>query len=215
MRTDDRCGRDRRRRQELDEVPIGACLIDENGELIASAFNRTIIDCDPTAHAEILALREAAATDRQLPPDRYDGLYDHRAVRHVCRSSRQCPGQTACFRRRRRTVRRGRNAFPALRQRSLNHRIEITSGVLADECRALMQDVFPQPPKRLERALMPDECKHEQSQRRTLDDAIDADMHVRVQSGQLDIFLHQILELTVRGEVREWLNRAVSKIAVP
>src|SRR5690349_24180117 len=47
--------------ETLDEVPIGACLIDGRGELLAIAGNRTITDNDPTAHAEILVLREAAA----------------------------------------------------------------------------------------------------------------------------------------------------------
>jgi tRNA(adenine34) deaminase len=42
------------------EVPVG-CVIVRDGELIARAFNRTLIDRDPTAHAEMLALRAAAA----------------------------------------------------------------------------------------------------------------------------------------------------------
>ena len=44
---------------ELGEVPIGAVIV-LNGEVIATAGNRTIIDNDPTAHAEILAIRQAA-----------------------------------------------------------------------------------------------------------------------------------------------------------
>ena len=44
----------------MDEVPIGACLVSDEGELLSAAFNRTITDNDPTAHAEILAIREAA-----------------------------------------------------------------------------------------------------------------------------------------------------------
>src|SRR4051794_11421996 len=44
----------------LNEVPIGACVIDAGGELIATGYNRTITDSDPTAHAEIVALRTAA-----------------------------------------------------------------------------------------------------------------------------------------------------------
>src|SRR4051812_43916035 len=43
----------------VDEVPIGACVVGEDEELISAAFNRTISDCDPTAHAEILAIRMA------------------------------------------------------------------------------------------------------------------------------------------------------------
>ena len=54
---------------ETDEVPIGACLINKQGELIAVAGNRTISDNDPTAHAEILVLREAASENRQLSFD--------------------------------------------------------------------------------------------------------------------------------------------------
>ena len=45
---------------KLGEVPIGAVIV-RNGEIIAAAGNRTIIDHDPTAHAEILAIRQAAA----------------------------------------------------------------------------------------------------------------------------------------------------------
>src|SRR4051794_24547406 len=46
--------------RQLDEVPIGACVVSESEELLAAAFNRTITENDPTAHAEIIALREAA-----------------------------------------------------------------------------------------------------------------------------------------------------------
>ena len=46
--------------QDIGEVPIGACIISNTGELLSSGFNRTITDCDPTAHAEIVALRAAA-----------------------------------------------------------------------------------------------------------------------------------------------------------
>ena len=42
------------------EVPIGSCVV-ADGQLVAIAGNRTRTDCDPTAHAEIVALREAAA----------------------------------------------------------------------------------------------------------------------------------------------------------
>ena len=41
------------------EIPVGALLVSESGELLAEGFNRTITDHDPTAHAEIVALREA------------------------------------------------------------------------------------------------------------------------------------------------------------
>ena len=55
--------------QQLGEVPVGAVLVDAQGELLATGFNRTIIDHDPTAHAEIVALRVGAkqAQNYRLP----------------------------------------------------------------------------------------------------------------------------------------------------
>lgn len=49
------------RAEEEDEVPVGACII-KHGELIAEGWNRPIGDTDPTAHAEIMAMRAAAKT---------------------------------------------------------------------------------------------------------------------------------------------------------
>ena len=46
--------------QESGEVPVGAVVVDENGEIIGRGFNKVISDDDPTAHAEILAIRQAA-----------------------------------------------------------------------------------------------------------------------------------------------------------
>ena len=48
-----------RKAEDLGEVPIG-CVIVRNGTVIAAAGNRTLADCDPTAHAEVLAIRAAA-----------------------------------------------------------------------------------------------------------------------------------------------------------
>ena len=47
--------------QKAGEVPIGACIVDEHGDLIATGYNRTITDNDPTAHAEVVAIRNACA----------------------------------------------------------------------------------------------------------------------------------------------------------
>ena len=46
--------------QESGEVPVGAVVVDENGEIIGRGFNKVISDDDPTAHAEIMAIRQAA-----------------------------------------------------------------------------------------------------------------------------------------------------------
>src|SRR5690625_1067818 len=49
-------------RRALPDVPIGAVVLDETGTVIAAAFNRREVDGDPTAHAEILALRAAGVS---------------------------------------------------------------------------------------------------------------------------------------------------------
>jgi len=50
-----------RRAADLGEVPVGAVVVAENGEILARAHNRRQIDSDPTAHAELIAIRKAAA----------------------------------------------------------------------------------------------------------------------------------------------------------
>jgi tRNA(adenine34) deaminase len=126
----------------LDEVPIGACLVSEGGELIASAFNRTITDCDPTAHAEILALRAGAS---KIGNYRLTGTTLYTTIEPCA----MCAGALV-------NARVGRLVYGAADERFgavgtrfhicdsefLNHRIEITSSVLADECRRLLRDFF-------------------------------------------------------------------------
>jgi tRNA(adenine34) deaminase len=128
--------------RELDEVPIGACLIDENGELIASAFNRTITACDPTAHAEILVLRQAAAA---IGNYRLTGTTLYTTIEPCV----MCAGALVNARVKRLVYGAADERFGAVEtlfrlcdHESLNHRIEITSGVLADECRELVQGFF-------------------------------------------------------------------------
>ncbi len=127
---------------KLDEVPIGACLIDESGELIASAFNRTITDCDPTAHAEILVLRQAAAAKGNY---RLTGTTLYTTIEPCV----MCAGALVNARVKRLVYGAADERFGAVEtlfrlcdNESLNHRVEITSGVLADECRELMQGFF-------------------------------------------------------------------------
>ena len=126
----------------MDEVPIGACLVSDEGELLSAAFNRTITDNDPTAHAEILVIREAA---EKLDNYRLTGTTIYTTIEPCV----MCAGALV-------NARIGRLVFVAHDERfgavetqfrlcdnqALNHRIEIRSGVLADECRALMQEFF-------------------------------------------------------------------------
>lgn len=131
-----------REAESLSEVPVGACLVDRTGELVATASNRTISNNDPTAHAEILALRAAAET---LGNYRLTGLTMYSTVEPCV----MCAGALV-------NARVARLVFGAHDERfgaaesvfrlcdspSLNHRIAIASGVLAEDCRALMREFF-------------------------------------------------------------------------
>ncbi len=129
---------------ELGEIPIGACLINKNGELVALAGNRTISTCDPTAHAEILVLREAAAK-----------IGNYRLTETILYTTIEpcamCAGALVNARIKRIVYGAADERFGAVESvfrlcdsSYLNHQIEITKGVLADECKSLIQDFFRQ-----------------------------------------------------------------------
>jgi tRNA(adenine34) deaminase len=123
------------------EVPVGTCIV--SGEaLLAVAGNRTRTDQDPTAHAEIVALREAA-----------HAVSNYRIVDAVVYSTIEpcvmCAGALIQARVRRlvygaRDERAGavESRFRVCDTDFLNHRIEITAGVLEAECREIMRDFF-------------------------------------------------------------------------
>ena len=79
--------REAERALDHDDVPIGAVVVHE-GEVIAAARNERELRRDPTAHAEILALREAAGPAGQLAAARHGAVRDPRAVRDVRRRDR-------------------------------------------------------------------------------------------------------------------------------
>ena len=123
------------------EVPIGTCIV--LGEtILATAGNRTRTDGDPTAHAEIVALREAAAK-----------AGNYRLTDAVVYSTIEpcvmCAGALIQARVKRlvygaRDERAGavESHFGVCDTDFLNHRIEVTAGVLEEECRELMQEFF-------------------------------------------------------------------------
>jgi tRNA(adenine34) deaminase len=126
------------------EVPVGACLVNRNGNLLASAGNRTITDSDPTAHAEILVLRRAA---REISNYRLTET----ALYTTIEPCAMCAGALVNARVKRLIFGAADERFGAVQSvfrlcdsSSLNHRIEITKGVLAEDCRRLMQNFFRQ-----------------------------------------------------------------------
>src|SRR5580700_7678298 len=123
------------------EVPVGAVLVRE-AKVIARSGNRTIRDCDPTAHAEIVALREAA---RIMGNYRLAGtiLYVTIEPCSMCagamiqaRVSRLVYGSPE--------PRGGavQSCFEVLSHPDLNHRVQVTSGVLACDCSEVIQCFF-------------------------------------------------------------------------
>ncbi len=128
--------------EKLDEVPIGACLISQDGELLAVAGNRTRTDCDPTAHAEILVIRNAA---KKIGNYRLTETTLYTTIEPCS----MCAGGLIQSRVKRlvfgaHDIRFGavESVFQLCNSGSLNHQMEITKNVLAEECRQLMQDFF-------------------------------------------------------------------------
>lgn len=124
------------------EVPVGAVVVSAGGELLAVAGNRTRTDCDPTAHAEVVALREAA---RRAGNYRLSGAVVYSTIEPCA----MCAGALVQARVARLIygapdARAGavRSVFRVCDESSLNHRMELTAGVLEEECRALMQKFF-------------------------------------------------------------------------
>ena len=131
-----------RRAAENGEVPVGACIVDSNGELLAVASNLTITNNDPTAHAEIIALREAG---KKIGNYRLIGV----TVYSTIEPCTMCAGALVNARVSRLVFGAHDERFGAVETHfgicssdKLNHRIEIVAGVLANECRQLMQRFF-------------------------------------------------------------------------
>lgn len=127
--------------QERGEIPVGTCIV--KGDIVlANAGNRTRTDLDPTAHAEIVALREAA---QRLGNYRLTGAVVYSTIEPCA----MCAGALIQARVKRLVYGAPDERAGAVKSRFgicdtefLNHRIEVTTGVLEDECRELMQHFF-------------------------------------------------------------------------
>ena len=130
-----------RRAREEGEVPIGAVLVFE-GEVVGRGRNRPIALSDPTAHAEILALREGAVrvgNYRLLQSTLYvtiepcimcAGAILQARIRRLVFGAED-PKGGAVF-----------SIFSLLGDKRLNHRVEVTSGVLLEDCREVLRCFF-------------------------------------------------------------------------
>ena len=123
------------------EVPIGAVLVHE-GRILARAGNRTIRDCDPTAHAEIVTLREAAKIIGNYrlanttlyvtiePCSMCAGAMIQARVPRLVYGAAEPRGGAV------------QSCFEVLSHPELNHRVQVTSGVLGSECSEVLQSFF-------------------------------------------------------------------------
>jgi tRNA(adenine34) deaminase len=127
---------------ETGDVPIGAVIVDDTGRELAAACNAREALGDPTAHAEVLALRAAAAAGGEW-------RLAHCTLVVTVEPCTMCAGAISLARVPRvvfgawepRTGAVG-SLWDVLRDRRLNHRPEVVAGVLADECAALLQGFF-------------------------------------------------------------------------
>ena len=123
------------------EVPVGAVLV-KDGEVVGEGWNRPISASDPTAHAEIVALREAARrlANYRLPDTTLyvtlepcamcAGAIIHARVARVVFAARDPKGGAAG------------SVFDLLGTDRLNHRVEVAGGVLAEEAARRLQAFF-------------------------------------------------------------------------
>ncbi len=125
--------------RDAGEIPIGAVVLDEAGEVIAVAHNARETRHDPTAHAEVLALREAAASRGAW---RLDGC----TLVVTLEPCPMCAGaavmsriSTLVFGSWNDDYGAAGSRWDLVRDRRLNHRVEVLPGVLAEECGAVIR----------------------------------------------------------------------------
>ena len=123
------------------EVPVGALIV-RDGVVVAEGWNRPIGTCDPTAHAEIVALRAAG---KALGTYRLTGttLYVTLEPCAMCASAMvHARVQRLVFAATDPRAGAAGSVFNVVQHPSLNHRIECTTGVLAEECSAMLRGFF-------------------------------------------------------------------------
>lgn len=132
-----------RRAAARDEVPVGAVLVDmDSAEIIAQAHNRILLDCDPTAHAELLVLREGAkrlGTPRLTACDLYVTLEPCAMCAHALAHARIRRLYFGAYDPKGGGVEHGPCIFF---QPTTHHRPEVIGGLREAECAALLQDYF-------------------------------------------------------------------------
>ncbi|ASY28324.1 tRNA(adenine34) deaminase [Candidatus Planktophila limnetica] len=122
------------------DVPVGALIIDPSGKIIASGTNEREAKSDPTAHAEIVAMRKAATNGWRL---------DNHTLVVTLEPCAMCAGAIAQARISKvifgawdEKAGAAGSVWDVLRDPRAIHRVEVESGVLEKECAALLSDFF-------------------------------------------------------------------------
>ena len=124
-----------------DEIPVGAVVV-ANNQVIGEGFNQSIMLNDPSAHAEMLAIRQAGdylKNYRMLDATLYvtlepcamcAGLLVHSRIKRLVFAAHDLKTGSAG------------SVFNLVQHEKLNHQLEVTSGVMAQECSQLLSDFF-------------------------------------------------------------------------
>ena len=130
-----------KRASSFDDVPVGAVVV-RGGSVIAAACNRSVGDCDPTAHAEILAIRAAGSI---LGDWRLGGCTMVVTLEPCC----MCAGAIVLARMDRLIYGAAdpkagavKTLYQLCEDKRLNHTLEVAGGLRADECGQLLTDFF-------------------------------------------------------------------------
>ena len=132
--------REAERALEHDDVPIGAVVVRE-GEVLAAACNERELRNDPTAHAEVLVLREPVRSSA-VGASRRGRVRDDRALRDVRRGDRMGALPRVVYGAADPKAGAAGSVLDMLGEPRLNWQPEVAGGLLADECAALMTNFF-------------------------------------------------------------------------
>lgn len=128
--------------EAAEEVPVGAVVVSPAGEVIARGNNRVLRDSDPTAHAEIVALRAAGVTLANYrlvgctlyctlePCAMCAGAILHARIARLVYAAAD-PKAGACG-----------SVLSVMNHPALNHRVEVVEGVLGEECGGMLTNFF-------------------------------------------------------------------------
>ena len=127
--------------EALDEIPVGAVVV-SNGKIIGQGFNQSILQSDPSAHAEMLAIRDAGKNIENYrlldctlyvtlePCSMCAGLLIHSRIKRLVFAANDLKTGAAG------------SAFNLVTHEKHNHKIEVCSGIMKEQCSSLLSTFF-------------------------------------------------------------------------